>query len=315
MVHVAERAVANLDLGLSQGRWAFPPDVRSDALSSTAIGDLIFFGVAGKPRSGGGFEAWQERHLPEAHLARVVSLPFQNEEPFWNDELEHGMVRWNPTIEIELVESVVNVPLAAGGGLSLEATNALYRGGVSHKAFRVRAEGSPLLDHPPPSVLRTPLVGRRSADQVRGLDLPAARIVAIESEQMTRARVRARSSTVADPVESRLVHTYARHLRDKGEQVARLRIDVTAAETIYADVYSRTRNLLVEAKATPSRDAIRTAIGQLFDYGRYCTDASRAVLVPEQPSDDLLALLAAVDIGAIWCGPSGFLDTQRGRYC
>lgn len=315
MVHVARSAAKNLDLGLSQGRWAFPPDVRSNALETVAIDDLLFFGLAGKPRSGGGFDAWQERRLPEAHLVRVVSLPFRNEEPFWSDELKYGVVRWNPTIEIELVQSFLNVPLAAGHGLSFEATDALYRGGVSHKAFRVSTEGSPLLDHPPSSVLPTPLVGRRSADQSRGLDLPAARIVAIESEQLRRARVRARSSTVADPVESRLVHAYARHLRAQGEQVARLRIDVTAAETIYADVFSPTRNLLVEAKAAPSRHAIRTAIGQLLDYGRYCDRASRAVLVPERPSDDLLALLTAIDIGAIWRGPSGFLDTAAGRYC
>ncbi|ADB54048.1 hypothetical protein Cwoe_5644 [Conexibacter woesei DSM 14684] len=315
MVHVARSAMTNLNLGLSQGRWAFPPDVRSKALDTVAIGDLLFFGVAGRPRGGGGFGAWQERRLPEAFLVRVTRLPFENKEPFWSDEVKYDVVRWNPTIEIELVQSFVNVPLAAGQGLSFSATDALYRGGVSHKAFRVSTEGSSLLEHAPPSVLSTPLVGRRSADQSRGLDLPAARIVAIESEQLRRAQVRSRPSTVADPVESRLVHTYARHLRDKGEEVARLRIDVTATETIYADVYSRTRHLLVEAKATPSRSAIRTAIGQLLDYGRYCEGASRAVLVPEQPSDDLLALLAAVDIGAIWRGPSGFLDTRRGHYC
>lgn len=50
------------------------------------------------------------------------------------------------------------------------------------------------------------------------------------------------------------------------------------------------------------------AIGQLMDYRRHVAPKSRlAVLVPQQPSDDLLDLLKSLKIGVIY-------ETATGRF-
>jgi hypothetical protein len=316
-------SVENLDLGLSEGRWAFPASVRSD-LSGLRLDDLVFFGVGAVdatgeksgPRGGDGFAGWQMRHTLEAHVARVTRLPFENESPFWLDE--HDSVIWNPTIEIELLRSYDRIPLTAGEALSFEATHALYRGGVSHRANLVPAAGSALFDEFPTAVLPATRVGRRSADQQRrAVQLPA-RLVGLETQRLARALVRARPETHADPAESRLVHAYADHLSASSGHVARrLLIPLSDGSRLYADLFCPERELLVEAKNAPSRNNIRLAIGQLFDYGRASgySDAHRAVLVPSRPADDLLDLLSYVRIDAIWQDGSRFCDTRDGRWC
>lgn len=312
-------SLENLDLGLSEGRWAFPGRVRSLDLSELQLDDLVFFGVGavgvppdkGGPRGGGQFDGWAARRLQEAYVTRVTRLPFENDTPFWLDERD--AVRWNPTIEIELLREYTNVPLAPGEALSLEATDALYRGGVSHTGKLVSAVGSRLFDESPAAVQRSELTGRRAADQQRSRG--PALFVALESERLAKARVKARPETVSDPAESQLVHAYARHLRASGLTVGRVRIPLTGGGQLFADLYCQERRLLVEAKNAPTRHNIRLAIGQLFDYGRAREQSSRAVLVPDRPNDDLLDLLSRVEIDAIWRDGTGFRDTRGGMWC
>lgn len=59
-------------------------------------------------------------------------------------------------------------------------------------------------------------------------------------------------------------------------------------------------DLLIEAKGTVTREAIRMAIGQLADYGRFRESAQRAILVPEKPRPDLVALVIGQAIQLIW---------------
>jgi hypothetical protein len=63
------------------------------------------------------------------------------------------------------------------------------------------------------------------------------------------------------------------------------------------------RDLLIEAKPDPAPDAIRTAIGQLFDYRRSVPKRNLtdlAVLTIDRPSDDYIALLNELEIDAVW---------------
>ena len=57
------------------------------------------------------------------------------------------------------------------------------------------------------------------------------------------------------------------------------------------------------------------AIGQLADYGRFVDgeDAKQAVLLPERPREDLLALLASRHVIVIWPDGAGFVDTANGE--
>jgi hypothetical protein len=104
------------------------------------------------------------------------------------------------------------------------------------------------------------------------------------------------------------------HLRKKGHVVHRLKITPNGeAKPILCDLRDQTADSLVEAKGSVTREAIRMAIGQIADYRRFVGNGTRAaVLVPEQPRPDLLALLEAQGIAAIWPTDEGFVDTAGG---
>jgi hypothetical protein len=119
----------------------------------------------------------------------------------------------------------------------------------------------------------------------------------------------------AERREQALVKSFEEHLRSKSHDVFRLKI-VPPGERrpIFCDLVDRTTNVLVEAKGTVARDAIRHAIGQLMDYRRFAdSSATLAVLVPERPRRDLVDLLASVNVDAIWPEDNRFGDTAGGR--
>ena len=82
-----------------------------------------------------------------------------------------------------------------------------------------------------------------------------------------------------------------------------------------SDLYDQTRQNLIEAKGTGSREAVRMAIGQLADYGRFTPkDTATAVLLPERPRQDLEALLRSQGISSVWQVGSGFDDNAGERF-
>jgi hypothetical protein len=119
----------------------------------------------------------------------------------------------------------------------------------------------------------------------------------------------------AERKEQKLVTALEAHLKRKGHDVFRLKIlPEGEAKPIFCDLRDATADTLVEAKGSVSREAIRMAIGQLADYRRFVDKESKAaVLVPERPRADLLALLESQGIDAIWPTRDGFEDTARGE--
>jgi hypothetical protein len=78
---------------------------------------------------------------------------------------------------------------------------------------------------------------------------------------------------------------------------------------LQADLWVPARRLLVEAKSTVSREAVRLALGQLLDYQRYLNPRPLlAVLTPSEPPQDMVRLLADFGVGAAWEG------TRRGDF-
>jgi hypothetical protein len=118
----------------------------------------------------------------------------------------------------------------------------------------------------------------------------------------------------AERKEAKLVAALEAHLKRKGHDVFRLKIVPEGeAKPIFCDLRDATANTLVEAKGSVSREAIRMAIGQLADYRRFVgNDVVPAVLVPEKPRPDLLALLASQGVEAIWQTGNRFEDTRGG---
>lgn len=109
-------------------------------------------------------------------------------------------------------------------------------------------------------------------------------------------------------IESGLVQRFAQHLRQLGHEPTRIDIPVDG-EVIRVDLFDRTTGVLYEAKASPDRQKIRMAIGQLLDYRRFLMPQPRVrVLVPVRPNSDLCRLLAANEIGATWPEGEGWQE-------
>jgi hypothetical protein len=79
------------------------------------------------------------------------------------------------------------------------------------------------------------------------------------------------------------------------------------------DAFDTSKKLLLEAKATTKRLAIRMAIGQLLDYSFWAPKgAGLAILVPRMPSDDLIKVAALANIDVVWQLPTGDFDDTAG---
>ena len=117
--------------------------------------------------------------------------------------------------------------------------------------------------------------------------------------------------------EAELVLAYSAFLRDRGHVVSGRHYMVEGeSRPLRADLLVKDLNVLVEAKSTDARHAIRSAVGQLYDYRRFePTTPDLAVLVPTEPVRDLRRLLEGLSIGCVWPRGEGFRDSQDGRLC
>jgi hypothetical protein len=114
--------------------------------------------------------------------------------------------------------------------------------------------------------------------------------------------------------EQLLVERLDKQLRKKGRTVSRHAITLPDGTELRSDLFDHDTGLLVEAKASVDRASMRMAVGQLLDYERFVTPVPRvkAVLVPERPPADLVALLESLDIAVIWSAGDHFRDNRGG---
>jgi hypothetical protein len=120
----------------------------------------------------------------------------------------------------------------------------------------------------------------------------------------------------AERREQQLVIALRDHLRTRRHEVCRIKIVPPGeAKPLFSDLLDRSTGMLVEAKGSTERGAIRMAIGQLADYKRFVDPppAHLAVLLPSRPRADLQALLASESIQIIWPTSNGFDDTIGGE--
>ena len=72
------------------------------------------------------------------------------------------------------------------------------------------------------------------------------------------------------------------------------------AKPIFSDLYVEATGLLVEVEGSVERGAIRMALGQLLDYRRFVEKATCAIVRPERPRQDLVALIQSAGVGLYW---------------
>ena len=103
--------------------------------------------------------------------------------------------------------------------------------------------------------------------------------------------------------EEELVRRYKGFLNSQGQEHAVRRTG--EQRELEIDLINVTTDELIEAKSAADRDHIRYAIGQLMDYGRFLEPASKAILLPERPSSDLLELIRIAGVVCVFEETSG----------
>jgi hypothetical protein len=127
------------------------------------------------------------------------------------------------------------------------------------------------------------------------------------------ALVTKETARIAEQTEAILRERFRSWRDKKGDRLRGISIE-TPTSNLRVDLYDPVINLLIEVKAKSERDYLRFAIGQLYDYRRYLNfEVELAVLVPSRPSDDLMGLINAAEIRAIWEEEGSFSDSTGGR--
>jgi len=116
---------------------------------------------------------------------------------------------------------------------------------------------------------------------------------------------------VAERREAALITTYLEFRRASGlSRLHRLKIKPKGeVQPLFTDLYDPDSKVIIEAKGTVTREAIRMAVGQLLDYSRFVDQAKLAILLPEGPRQDLLDFLDSYSIAVIAPRQGGRFET------
>ena len=162
-------------------------------------------------------------------------------------------------------------------------------------------------------VFRLRPVGETAHDKrgaIKKADSNLMHEVAIEASNTEKAFVEPSGEVYeAERKEAKLVADFVLWSRREGREFKRLKMDIKGeAIPIFSDLYCKDDKQLIEAKGSVSREAIRMAIGQIYDYRRFTeVGTSLAILLPEIPRPDLIELIRSAGITMIYRSDSGFV--------
>ena len=144
------------------------------------------------------------------------------------------------------------------------------------------------------AVLRDPV---DSADA----DAPSVEEIPVEAGDIERyAAERPDEPHEAVRREASLVARYVSWLAGTGQETCRHRIPIPGGGYLFTDIYNKSTNELVEAKASAARVFIRSGLGQILDYARFVEHDSRALLLPIRPGGELVDLLLSYQCSVVW---------------
>ncbi len=106
--------------------------------------------------------------------------------------------------------------------------------------------------------------------------------------------------------EAALVRRYAEWLLAHGRDSCRQQIRLPDGTSLYTDLFDLSADELVEAKADADRGSVRAGLGQVLDYGRFVDHSTKALLLPNRPTEDLLELLHYYGVSAVWVAEDDF---------
>lgn len=119
--------------------------------------------------------------------------------------------------------------------------------------------------------------------------------------------------TTARRKEKELLDSYRQWLKKQGRELSRLQIG-----QMECDAWDEEKRNLIEAKGTVSREDIRMAVGQLFDYayqiGKRLGEPNKAILLPKKPDWIDLGWVESVGIKIVWRSGRRFEDNAGGQF-
>ena len=140
------------------------------------------------------------------------------------------------------------------------------------------------------------IAGAGEAAEVSAVAVDQVPLAAMNIE---RTEVERSVSTAVTQNEAQLTRRFQMYLEKHHRKVKRYRIIQAGGATLYSDLADVTENVLYEAKGSADRMSVRLALGQVLDYGRFVPGFRLAVLLPEEPPDDLVELLETHDVGCV----------------
>jgi len=101
--------------------------------------------------------------------------------------------------------------------------------------------------------------------------------------------------------ERKMALNYASYLKELGRSVVRHRVILPDDPVpLLTRLYTTTTDTLTETRCDATREAVRSAIGQLLDLKRIFTTAKLELLLPVTPRPDLMELLHSQGITVVW---------------
>jgi hypothetical protein len=160
----------------------------------------------------------------------------------------------------------------------------------------------------------------RDDDQASGLAdasaKPQSELVDIEGHFTFEFEQSPTAGGTATRMEAELSNRYRTYLKELGHDIRRYRIRPPGeVGSLYTDLYDVTMGDLYEAKGTVTREAIRTAIGQLLDYRRHIHEhqsGKEVVLLPTLPAPDLVELIHSCGMSCVYEAKGDFIRLEPG---
>lgn len=169
--------------------------------------------------------------------------------------------------------------------------------------------------HPQPGSLQ--LMGELSDTAPSSKTDVRPRPLPLESVDAAAKRVRRPSATVARESTTRreaaLTAGFAAYLNSLGHTTTRLQLtSPDGTSTVAPDLVDVTTGTMYEVKSSASREAVRFAIGYLFDMRRRPgAPGNLGMLLPADPLSDLRDLCAGLGIEVVWPNPDGTFTSTK----
>lgn len=110
--------------------------------------------------------------------------------------------------------------------------------------------------------------------------------------------------------EAQLVQRYIGWLNSMGETTVSHRLPIPGGGYLLTDLFNKVTEELIEARASAGRVHVHAGLGKLLDCSRFVDHKSCGLLLPVRPSNDLIDLLHAYEVAAIWEDGANFKRSE-----